>query len=148
MRLGDEVLADHPRFFGRDRTIYDPWHYLPVLVIKPGALRNGAPFQDWELPPALSRLRRKLGAGDDADRRFVRVLAAVLDDGLDLVEAAVREALLAGITSDDVILNILARRREPPRPLAIATPEDLALRHPPRADCGRYDSLRGFHAAA
>ncbi len=94
VRLGDEVLADHPRFFGRDRTIYDPWHYLPVLVTKPGALRNGAPFQDWELPPALSRLRRKLGAGDDADRRFVRVLAAVLDDGLDLVEAAVREALL------------------------------------------------------
>lgn len=117
-------------------------------MTKPGALRNGAPFQDGELPPALSRLRRKLGAGDDADRRFVRVLAAVLDDGLDLVEAAVREALLAGITSDDVILNILARRREPPRPLAIATPEDLALRHPPRADCGRYDSPRGFHAAA
>ncbi len=148
VRLGGEVLADHPRFFGRDCTIYDPWHYLPVLVTKPGALRNGAPFQDWELPPALSRLRRKLGAGDDADRRFVRVLAAVHDDGLDLVEAAVREALLADIASDDVILNILARRREPPRPLAIVTPEDLALRHPPCADCGRYDSLRGFHAAA
>lgn len=61
---------------------------------------------------------------------------------------AVREALLAGVTSDDVILNILARRREPPRPLVIVTPEDLALRHPPRADCHRYDSLRGLHAAA
>ncbi|MFN3677992.1 MAG: hypothetical protein ACK4TC_18740, partial [Sphingomonas pseudosanguinis] len=115
---------------------------------KPGALRNGAPFQGWELPPALSRLRRKLGAGDDADRRFVRVLATVLDDGLEAVEAAVREALLAGTASDDVIVNILARRREPPRPLTIVTPEDLALRHPPRADCNRYDSLRGLHAAA
>jgi hypothetical protein len=100
------------------------------------------------LPPALSRLRRKLGAGDGADRRFVRVLAAVLDDGLEAVEAAVREALLAGVTSDDIILNILARHPEPPRPLAIVTPEDLVLRHPPRADCGRYDSLRGLHAAA
>ncbi|RYF23347.1 MAG: IS21 family transposase, partial [Oxalobacteraceae bacterium] len=60
----------------------------------------------------------------------------------------VREAVLAGITSDDVILNILARRREPPRPLAIAAPENLALHHPPRADRGCYDSLRGFHAAA
>jgi len=40
-----EIVADHPRCFGRDRTIYDPWHYLPVLVIKPGALRNGAPLQ-------------------------------------------------------------------------------------------------------
>ena len=24
-------------------TIYDPWHYVPVLARKPGALRNGAP---------------------------------------------------------------------------------------------------------
>ena len=59
-----------------------------------------------------------------------------------------REALAAGTVSDDVILNILARRREPPRPLSIVTPDDLALRHPPLADCDRYDSLRGLHAAA
>ena len=32
VRMGDEVVAEHPRFFGRDRTIYDPWHYLPVLA--------------------------------------------------------------------------------------------------------------------
>lgn len=148
VRCQGEVVAEHPRFFGRDRTVYNPWHYLPVLVTKPGALRNGAPFQDWDLPPALARLRRKLGTGDEADRRFVRVLAAVLVDGLDLVEAAVREALAAGAVSDDVILNILARRREPPRPLTIVTSEDLELEHPPLADCGRYDQLRGLHAAA
>ena len=148
VRCQGEVVAEHPRFFGRDRTVYNPWHYLPVLVTKPGALRNGAPFQDWDLPPALARLRRKLGAGDEADRRFVRVLAAVLVDGLDQVEAAVREALAAGTVSDDVILNILARRREPPRPLTIVTSEDLELKYPPLADCGRYDQLRGLHAAA
>ena len=148
VRCAGEVVADHPRFFGRDRTVYDPWHYLPVLVTKPGALRNGAPFQDWDLPSALARLRRKLGTGDEADRRVVRVLAAVLDDGLDAVEDAVREALAAGTASDDVILNILARRREPPRPLAIVTPEGLALRDPPQANCSRYDSLRDLHAAA
>ena len=148
VRCDGEVIADHRRFFGRDRTLYDPWHYLPVLATKPGALRNGAPFQDWALPSALARLRRKLGSGDEADRRFVRVLAAVLEDGVELVEAAVHEALAAGTASDDVILNILARRREPPRPLSIVTPEDLVLRHPPLADCDRYDSLRGLHAAA
>ncbi|NNM78832.1 IS21 family transposase, partial [Sphingomonas sp. ID1715] len=57
VRCGEEVVAEHPRYFGRNRTIYDPWHYLPVLARKPGALRNGAPFQDWDLPPALARLR-------------------------------------------------------------------------------------------
>ena len=133
VRLDDEVVAEHPRFFGRDRMILDPWHYLPVLAKKPGALRNGAPFQGWELPSALARLRRKLGTGDDADRRFVRVLSAVLTDGLEAVEAAIREALDAGAASDDVILNILARRREPPRPLTISTSEALALTHPRRA---------------
>ena len=54
VRCEGEVVADHRRFFGRDRTLYDPWHYLPVLATKPGALRNGAPFQDWELPPGLA----------------------------------------------------------------------------------------------
>ncbi len=59
-----------------------------------------------------------------------------------------REALLAGVASDDVIGQHPGPPREPPRPLTIVTPEDLALRHPPRADCNRYDSLRGLHAAA
>jgi transposase len=148
VRCAGEVVAEHARCFGRGRTVYDPWHYLPVLARKPGALRNGAPFQDWELPPALTRLRRKLGRGDEADRRFVRVLAAVLVDGLDAVDDAVREALDAGAASDDLIISILARRREPPPPPTITTSEALALRHPPVADCARYDQLRGSRAAA
>ena len=148
VRSGEDVVAEHARFFGRGRTIYDPWHYLPVLAKKPGALRNGAPFQDWALPSALTRLRRKLGSGDEADRRFVRVLSMVLTDGLDAVEDAVREALEGGAASDDVILNILARRREPPRPAGITTAQALALTHPPIADCARYDLLRGSRAAA
>ena len=54
--LDDEVVADHVRQFRRNQVIYDPWHYLPVLMRKPGALRNGAPFKDWaklaKVPPA------------------------------------------------------------------------------------------------
>ena len=147
VRCGEEIVAEHPRSFGRDRTIYDPWHYLPVLARKPGAPRNGAPFLSWDLPPALAKLRRRLGSGDEADRRFVRVLSLVLTDGLDLVEAAVRDALEDGTASDDV-LNILARRREPPRPHDIDTSPALALVHAPVADCARYDLLRGARAAA
>ena len=148
VRLGDEVVAEHPRCLGRDRTIYDPWHYLPVLVKKPGALRNGAPFQDWDLPPALARLRRKLGSGDEADRRFVRVLAAISTDGLEAVEGAVLEALDAGAASDEVILNILSRRREPPPVRGLDVVVDLKLKNPPIADCARYDTVRGLDAAA
>src|SRR3546814_18270745 len=93
VRCGEEVVAEHARTFGRNRTIYDPWHYLPVLARKPGALRNGAPFQACALPPALARLRRQLGHGADAARRFVRVLSHVLTAVLEPVEAAVAGAL-------------------------------------------------------
>jgi transposase len=148
VRSGEDIIADHARLFGRNQTTLDPWHYLPVLARKPGALRNGAPFQGWDLPPALTQLRRKLGTGDEADRRFVRVLSAVLTDGLETVEDAIREALDAGAASDEVILNILSRRREPPQPLTIITSEDLILKHPPIADCDRYDQLRDARAAA
>jgi hypothetical protein len=41
------VIAEHARRFGRDQLICDPWHYLPILERKPGALRNGVPFQEW-----------------------------------------------------------------------------------------------------
>jgi hypothetical protein len=54
----DAVVAEHPRHFRRDQVIYDPWHYLPVLMRKPGALRNGAPFKDWDLPVALAQVAR------------------------------------------------------------------------------------------
>jgi hypothetical protein len=146
-RQDEVVVAEHARAFGRDRTIYDPWHYLPVLARKPGALRNGAPFQDWALPPGLTELRGRLGAGDEADRRFVRVLAMVTTDSLEAVEDAVREAL-EGAASDDLVINILSRRREPPGAEPIVTGEALALTHAPNADCARYDRLRGAHAAA
>jgi transposase len=140
--LGDEVVADHPRHFRRDQIIYDPWHYLPVLMKKPGALRNGAPFKDWDLPPALTKVRAKLRQHADGDRQFVKVLGAVLDHGLAAVEAACAEALEAGIASGDVILTVLARRRQPMAPPSITTPDALRLKIEPAADCGRYDGIR------
>ena len=46
IRQDGRMVAEHQRSFGRGRTVYDPWHYVPVLARKPGALRNGAPFRD------------------------------------------------------------------------------------------------------
>jgi transposase len=142
IRQEGRVVAEHPRCYGRGETIYDPWHYVPILARKPGALRNGAPFKDWVLPASLERVRRKLAGSDDGDRQMVKVLAAVLTDGLPAVEIACAEALAEGLHSADVILNILARRRDPgPSPI-ILTPEALRLQHAPVADCARYDQLR------
>ena len=142
IRQDGEIVGEHPRRFGRDQTVYDPWHYVPVLTRKPGALRNGAPFKDWVLPGSLGHVRARLAATADGDRQMVDILAAVLTDGIAAVEAACAAALRQGVHSSDVILNILARLRQPAPPLTILTPDALRLRHEPAADCARYDSLR------
>jgi hypothetical protein len=142
LRQDGAIVGEHRRRFGRGETIYDPWHYVPVLARKPGALRNGAPFKDWLLPASLERLRRKLQGSDDGDRQMVKVLSAVLTDGLAAVDAACTKALADGLYSADVVLNILSRQRDPAPATTILTPEALRLRHLPIADCARYDSLR------
>jgi hypothetical protein len=76
---------------------------------------------------------------------MVDILTAVLSDGLAAVEAACLQALREGVHSADVVINILARRREPEPALTIMTPDAPRLRHVPAADCARYDSLRRAH---
>jgi len=143
IRQDGRIVAEHQRRYGRGATVYDPWHYVPVLARKPGALRNGAPFKDWVLPTALERIRRKLSGSNDGDRQMVKILAAVLSDGLPAVEAACLEALSEGVHSADVVINILARQRDPGPAATILTPDALRLRHAPVADCARYDQLIG-----
>jgi hypothetical protein len=108
--MANQVVGRHERAFGRGKTIYDPLHYIPVLARKPGALRNGAPFKNWDLPPALRRVQRTLERQPGGDRQVVEILGAVLTDGLEAVEAACAEALAHNVHSAGVVLNILARR--------------------------------------
>ncbi|MBB5046987.1 hypothetical protein HNR60_001736 [Rhodopseudomonas rhenobacensis] len=140
IRQDSRIVAEHARCFGRGETSNGPWHYVPVLARKPGALRNGAPFKDWVLPAAMERVRRKLAGVADGNRQMVDILNAVLIDGLPAVEAACAEAIEHGVHSADVILNILARQRDPTPPANMLTPAALILRHAPIADCARYDN--------
>ena len=140
VRFDGEVVATHERVFGRDRVRYNPLHYLPVLARKPGALRNGAPFKDWELPSNLTKLRARLGRSDEADRQFVGILAAIPEDGLDAVEDACRLALSEAVQPRCGAQHPLmgprqraaAWRRRPSRSCASSR----------TADCARYDRLR------
>jgi hypothetical protein len=93
----------------------------------------------------MATVRRKLKALDDGDRQMVAILGCVADDGLAAVEAACREALDHGVFSAPVVINILARRRDPAPSVLLLTPQSMRLVHEPVADCARYDSLRRTH---
>ena len=143
VRLNGQVVADHERRFGRNQVAFDVLHYIPILERKPGAVRNGAPFQAENLPPALAEVRKRLDAREGGDSEMVRILLEVRDRGLRPVDAACAEALEAGACSADLVLNILSRRCDPAPAATVATPAGLELRTEPVADCARYDDLLG-----
>jgi transposase len=137
-----QIIGDHRRRFGRGKTVFDPWHYLSALERKPGALRNGAPFRRWDLPEAIGRVGRLLQERyPDGDRQYVGILQAVPLCGIEAVEAACAKALSMRVISKEVVLNLLHRGRPEQPAEVIDLPARLELKHPPKADCRRYDRM-------
>ena len=143
-----KTVGFHLRHFGRDQVFYDPWHYLEALKKKPGALRNGAPFKEWNLPESIEQIRSALAKHRDGDRQFVGILAVVSYYGIEAVTQACTDALAANTISRDVVLNLLSRNDEEPTPTADPAAKLPVLIIPPVADCRRYDLLLAGGACA
>ena len=142
MVFGDEqVIAEHPRQFGRDHTVFNPWHYVPLLERKPGALRNGAPFKDWGLPRPIEQVKKQLLKRKGGDKECVAILTAIRQYSMEAVEVACELALADKTVSKDVILNSLSRLRQEHQPDTIATPLSLTLAEEPTTDCAYYNRL-------
>ena len=135
------TVGFHRRRFGRGEVFFDPWHYLEVLKRKPGALRNGAPFKEWNLPEPVGQVRQALARHHDGDRQFVGILSVVPIYGIEAVTKACADVLAANTVSRDVVLNLLSRTHEEPQPETASTVHLPAITMLPVADCKRYDLL-------
>lgn len=136
------VIAEHARRFGRDQLICDPWHYLPILERKPGALRNGVPFLDWDLPTSIRQVRDRILKQPKGDRAFVELLMMARDVGLEVLEVACELVLDGTVVSAPIVMNEMRRLVAPGLPIMLNVPDMLKLHIEPLADCGRYDHLR------
>jgi hypothetical protein len=137
------MIAEHERLFGRDQLACQPWHYVPILETKPGALRHGQPFIEWQLPLAIETVRTALLKQPKGDRAFADLLLAAREWGLEALEVACQLALEHGSPQASVVLNELRRLTEPTHRPSMDVPITLILHHEPAANCGRYDSLLG-----
>lgn len=63
--------------------------------------------------------------------------------GLEPLQVACELTLESGVITGAVVMNELRRLTAPQRPTALNLPSPLQLRNEPRADCARYDVLRG-----
>ena len=152
------VIAEHARRFGRDQLICDPWHYLPILERKPGALRNGVPFREWQLPIAIQLVRDHILKQPKGDRAFVELLLMAREAGLEPLQVACELVLdgtvvtapvvphsgpLGGRQPNAKVMNEMRRLLAPTQPILLTVPDMLKLQREPLADCARYDHLRG-----
>ena len=94
MVAGQNVIATHQRRFARNISYFEPWHYVPLLERKPGALRDGAPFVNWQLPASKAPekiYRRMSGESGVKIRKSGRKVTLEFNSGLS--ESALRAAL-------------------------------------------------------
>jgi hypothetical protein len=114
---------------------------VAALEREPGALRNGAPFKDWNLPASMTRLRERLAKHADGDRQFVDILSMVALYGLQAVSAACAAALDEQVLTSAHVVNLLHRAAAPAPAPPLQVPEALKLTLAPAANCDRYDQL-------
>jgi hypothetical protein len=138
--VDDQKVACHVRSFERDQTLYDWRHYIDLVQHKPGALRNGAPFE--AMPEVLRQLQKHLINRPGGDRVMAEVLAAVPVHGLEAILAATTAALAVGKPSAEHVLYLLAQLKDQSQPRPSMVETALTLIEEPKADVDRYDQLR------
>lgn len=145
----DDVIASHPRCYGREQDVLDPLHYLPLLEQRPGAFDHAKPIRRWRKswPPVYERLLAQLrtqwpeGRGV---REFLRILKLHRDHPAHLVAQAVAQALEYGCVHADGVhlcLRQLTNPEMPISPIDLADWPQLVTVGPQAPDLACYDQL-------
>jgi transposase len=114
--LGGQVLATHPRCYGKNEQILDPHHYLDTLRRRPGALDHANVFRRWQLPALFGELRAALEKQHGPRRgskHYVRVLHLLDEHSVESVVRAVEMSQCqAGYDVETILLRVRRQRPE------------------------------------
>lgn len=111
---GEKVIASHKRCWDRERQIFEPIHYLPLLLRKPGSLDYARPLKDLKLPKCFAELRRRLESQyEDGTMQYIRVLVLLKDIAIDWLAVAIRHALQWQRPNADAIKQLLIPQDRP-----------------------------------
>lgn len=112
----DRLVARHRRSWQRERTQFEPAHYLALLERKPGGFDFARPLENWQLPDGFGLLRRRLEAADSdqGTRSYIRVLRLLERFSVEQLAGAVEYALDLDVIDVDSIRTIAEHRAEQP----------------------------------
>jgi transposase len=112
-----EIVAEHPRCFGREQDVIEPLHYWPLLEQRPGAFEHAIPVRRWrqKWPRVYDRLlvemQQRFPDGRGV-REFIAVLKLHQDHPQNQVEQAVEMALELGAAHWDGVSLCLRQLQE------------------------------------
>jgi hypothetical protein len=144
-----QIVASHPRSYGRHAPVLDPIHYLITLSRKPAALDHAPVYRDWDLPTAFITLRAELEQRHGAlagARQFIRVLQLLGEHPQSRVAQAIDECRREHVGTAEAIVqrtrSLAASGSEPRSPEAVLG-EDAAIPRieVPRPDLNRFNQL-------
>jgi len=151
-RSGDTTpIATHRRCYDRQQEIIDPFHYLPLIRQRPGAIDHAKPLRRWReaWPPVydelLAHLRQKWPDGRGA-REFVNILYLHREHSQVEMAQAIAVALTHHCAHLDGVQLWLTQLKRPESGFV-----SLNLSHQPRLNgvgeqpvaAGAYDTLLG-----
>ena len=112
----DRLVATHTRCWERERTFFEPIHYLALLERKPGGIDYARPLESWNLPECWALLRRRLEAHDPrhGTRSYIQVLRLLEKFPLHQLTAAVEYALDIDVIDAASIRTIVEHRSDRP----------------------------------
>jgi transposase len=117
----DQIIATHPRCFGREQDVIEPLHYLELLAQRPGAFEHAIPIRRWrkEWPAVydtlLDELRARWPDGRGV-REFLSILKLHRNHAPQQVKQAIQAALDLGAVHFDGVQLCLRQQEIPSSP--------------------------------
>jgi transposase len=158
-----EIVATHPRSYGRLQQVLDLEHYLAALHVKPGAFAGAQPLAQWRAAgrwtaaheTAWQGLQQRHGA-QEGTRQMIELLRLGQRYGYDELTAALQQAQALGTTDAAVVTYFLTAATQPATTAAPLLPPEIwgaaefVKEHftRPQPTLAHYDALLQQHAAA
>jgi len=134
----DKLIASHERLLGKGEESLNIFHYLPLLIKKPGAFDNARPVRSWQVPPLyreVLNILKKRYPGAKGKREFLKILELQKNGNRGKLEEAIKRAIKLGALSFDTVRNILEGL-------------DNRIERVPELDLRAYPHLTGYQIAA
>ena len=112
--LGHQVIASHPRSYGRHQQVLDPAHYLDRLDRRPAALDHANVFRRWQLPAVFDELRKALERQHGpsyGSKHYIRVLQLLPEHAQEQVQCAIEQSRTQAGFDVEAILQRVRQRR-------------------------------------